>query len=242
MDYAPRILVVEDEPGISGFIGAILAANGYDVEKAASGKDALMMISSRAPDAVVLDLGLPDIDGQKIISSVREWSGVPILVVSARTHERDKIAAFDHGADDYITKPFSTGELLARIKTALRHAKQRQAATQTDAKARYSHKNLTIDYDRHRVFLDGEDVHLTQNEYRVVELLSRNAGRVMTYDAIMRQIWGPAAMEDHQVLRVNMANIRRKLELRPAEPEYIKTEIGVGYWMAEDESTEATDK
>ena len=122
MDYASRILVVEDEPGISGFIGAILAANGYDVEKAVNGKEALMMISSRCPDAVVLDLGLPDIDGQKIIASVREWSSVPILVVSARTHERDKITAFDLGADDYITKPFSTGELLARIKTALRHA------------------------------------------------------------------------------------------------------------------------
>lgn len=237
MDYASRILVVEDEPGISGFIGAILAANGYDVEKAVNGKEALMMISSRCPDAVVLDLGLPDIDGQKIIASVREWSSVPILVVSARTHERDKITAFDLGADDYITKPFSTGELLARIKTALRHAKERERIQDKDIaqKPRYRLKLLTIDYEKRRVWIGSEDVHLTQIEYRIVELLSRNAGRIMTYDMIMKQIWGPTIAQDHQVLRVNMANIRRKLEQNPAEPVYIRTEIGVGYWMAEDE-------
>jgi len=235
MDYAPCILVVEDEPGISGFISAALAANGYDVEKAANGKEALMLIASHCPDAVVLDLGLPDIDGQKIIASVREWSAVPILVVSARTHERDKITAFEQGADDYITKPFATGELLARIKTALRHARAREVAQYSAPKPRYRLKLLTIDYDKHRVFLGSEDVHLTQMEYRIVELLSRNAGRVMTYDAIMREIWGPNATQDYQVLRVNMANIRRKLEKNPAAPEYIKTEIGVGYWMAEDE-------
>ena len=235
MDYAPCILVVEDEPGISGFISAALAANGYDVEKATNGKETLMLIASHCPDAVVLDLGLPDIDGQKIIASVREWSAVPILVVSARTHERDKITAFEQGADDYITKPFSTGELLARIKTALRHARTREVAQYSAPKPRYRLKLLTIDYDKHRVFLGSEDVHLTQMEYRIVELLSRNAGRVMTYDAIMREIWGPNATQDYQVLRVNMANIRRKLEKNPAAPEYIKTEIGVGYWMAEDE-------
>lgn len=235
MEYTPTILVVEDESGIGGFISAVLTANGYEVERANNGKEALMMISSRSPDAVVLDLGLPDIDGQKIISSVREWSAVPIIVVSARTHERDKITALDHGADDYMTKPFSTGELLARIKTALRHAKQRQGAEQSGLKPRYRYKLLTIDYDRHRVFLGSEDVHVTQNEFRIIELLSRNAGRVMTYETIMRQIWGPAVAQDYQILRVNMANIRRKLEQNPAEPEYIKTEIGVGYWMAEDE-------
>ncbi len=235
MDYTARILVVEDEPGISGFIGTVLTANGYEVEKAANGKEALMMISSRCPDAVMLDLGLPDIDGQKIIASVREWSGVPILVVSARTHERDKITAFDLGADDYITKPFSTGELLARIKTALRHASAKKSSQDSIMKPRYRYKLLTVDYEKHRVWIGSEDVHLTQNEYRIVELLSKNAGRVMTYDAIMKQIWGPTIAQDHQVLRVNMANIRRKLEQNPAEPVYVRTEIGVGYWMAEDE-------
>ena len=160
---------------------------------------------------------------------------MPILVVSARTHERDKITAFDLGADDYITKPFSTGELLARIKTALRHASAKKSSQDSSKKPRYRCRLLTVDYEKHRVWIGSEDVHLTQNEYRIVELLSKNAGRVMTYDAIMKQIWGPTIAQDHQVLRVNMANIRRKLEQNPAEPVYIRTEIGVGYWMAEDE-------
>ncbi|NLI55226.1 MAG: response regulator transcription factor [Clostridiales bacterium] len=235
MEHADRILVVEDEPGITGFLSTILGNNGYEVEKAANGKEALMMISSRCPDAVILDLGLPDMDGQRVISSVREWSGVPILVVSARTHERDKIGAFDLGADDYITKPFSTGELLARVKTALRHAKARESAAQSAPVARFQLGALTVDYDRHRVLLDGADVHLTQIEYKIVSLLSRNAGRVMTYDSMMKQVWGPTIAQDHQVLRVNMANIRRKLEQNPAAPKYIRTEIGVGYWMPEEE-------
>lgn len=236
MNSGIRILVVEDEPGISGFIGAILTANGYEVEKAVNGKEALMMASSRCPDAIILDLGLPDIDGQRVIASVREWSGVPILVVSARTHERDKISAFDLGADDYITKPFSTGELLARVKTALRHAKARDAAADQISIKKFRTGSLTVDYERRRVFLGGEDVHLTQIEYRIIELMSRNAGRVLTYDHIMKQIWGPNAAQDHQVLRVNMANIRRKIEKNPAAPVYIRTEIGVGYWMPEEKA------
>jgi two-component system KDP operon response regulator KdpE len=235
MENAHRILVVEDEPGISGFIGAILSANGYQVEKAANGKEALMMVSSRCPDAVILDLGLPDIDGQRVISSIREWSDVPILIVSARTHERDKIGAFDLGADDYITKPFSSGEFLARVKTALRHAAARKTAPDADAPARFQVGALTVDFDKRRVMLNGTDVHLTQIEYRIIALISRNAGRVLTYDSIMKQIWGPNLAQDHQVLRVNMANIRRKLEANPAAPRYIRTEIGVGYWMPEEE-------
>ena len=234
MNGAARILVVEDEPGISGFIGAILAANGYEVEKAVNGKEALMMVSSHCPDAVILDLGLPDIDGQRVIASVREWSDVPILIVSARTHERDKISAFDLGADDYITKPFSTEELLARVKTALRHAKTREESRNDGCEKKFQAGILTVDYEKHRVFLDGEDVHLTQIEYRIIELMSRNAGRVLTYDHIMKQIWGPIGAQDHQVLRVNMANIRRKIEKNPAAPVYIRTEIGVGYWMPEE--------
>lgn len=235
MDGSYRILIVEDEPGITGFLSAILTANGYDVEKAANGKQALMMISSRCPDAVILDLGLPDIDGQRVIASIREWSGVPILVVSARAHERDKIASFDLGADDYMTKPFSTGELLARVKTALRHAKANEAADGAPHQSRFQLGELTVDYDKRRVLLGGRDVHLTQIEYRIVELLSRNSGRVMTYDVLMKRVWGPNTAPDHQVLRVNMANIRRKLEANPAAPQFIRTEIGVGYWMAEGE-------
>lgn len=235
MSNAQRILVVEDEPGISGFLGAILSANGYDVEKAANGKEALMMISSRCPEAVILDLGLPDIDGQRVIASVREWSGVPIIVVSARTHERDKIKTLDLGADDYITKPFSSGELLARVKTALRHARERDSAQNNSVAAIFQLHTLTVDFDKRRVQVNGADIHLTQIEYRIIALLCQNAGRVMTYDSIMKQIWGPNVTQDHQVLRVNMANIRRKIEQNPAEPQFIKTEIGVGYWVPEEE-------
>lgn len=235
MENGWRILIVEDEPGITGFLSTILMQNGYEVEKAANGKEALMMASSRCPDAVILDLGLPDMDGQRVISSLREWSSVPILVVSARTHERDKIAAFDLGADDYITKPFSPGELLARVKTALRHAKARDDAAQTAPKVCFQVGALTVHYDKRRVLLNGMDVHLTQIEYKIVALLSQNAGRVLTYDAILKQVWGPTMAQGQQLLRVNMANIRRKLEMNPAEPRYIKTEIGVGYWMPEGE-------
>lgn len=239
MKSGARILVVEDEPGISGVIGAILSANGYEVEKAVNGREALMMVSSRCPDAVILDLGLPDIDGQRVIASVREWSGVPILVVSARTHERDKIDAFDLGADDYITKPFSTGELLARVKTALRHAKAQDDARDRGLKNRYQSGDFIVDYDKRRAFIGGADVHLTQIEYRIIELLSQNAGRILTYDSIMKWIWGPNVVQDHQVLRVNMANIRRKIEKNPAAPQYIRTEIGVGYWMQEENEAPA---
>lgn len=235
MDHNYRILVVEDEPAITGFLTAILCANGYEAEKAVNGKEALMMISSRCPDAVILDLGLPDIDGQRVIASIREWSDVPILVVSARIHERDKVTSFDLGADDYITKPFSTGELLARLKTALRHAKVKDNREGVMLNSRFQLGALTVDYDKRRVLLNGSDVHLTQMEYRIVEMLSRNSGRVMTYDVIMKRVWGPNTTQDHQVLRVNMANIRRKLEENPAAPQFIRTEIGVGYWMAEGE-------
>lgn len=233
MKNAQRILVVEDEPGISGFMSAILSASGFEVEKAINGKEALMMISSRCPDAVILDLGLPDIDGQRVIASVREWSSVPILIVSARSHERDKIDAFDLGADDYITKPFSTGEFIARIKTALRHAAARENAHENGTIPSFHLHMLIVDFERRRVLLNGADVHVTQIEFRIIELLSRNAGRVMTYDSIMKRIWGPNLTQDHRVLRVNMANIRRKIEQNPAQPQYIKTEIGVGYWMPE---------
>lgn len=234
MDFSKRILVVEDETGISGFIGAILSANGFEVEKALNGKEALMMISSCCPDAVILDLGLPDMDGQRVIQSVRTWTAVPILVVSARSHERDKVMAFDFGADDYITKPFSSGELIARVKAALRHANINQLLPSETAMKEYRYQSLKIDYEKRRVFLNGQYVHLTLIEYKIMELLSRNAGRVMTYHTIMKQVWGQTAVLDHQVLRVNMANIRRKLESNPAAPEYIRTEIGVGYWMPEE--------
>lgn len=190
------------------------------------------MLSSHCPDLVLLDLGLPDIDGQKLIESVRQWSRVPIIVVSARSHERDKVMALDLGADDYVTKPFGTSELLARVRAALRHAVQ-QAGQQSGP---YSCGGLVVDWEKRRVLLNGQDVHLTQNEYKIVDLLARHAGKVMTYDQIIQHVWGPNAAGDNRILRVNMANIRRKLEANPAEPQYIFTEIGVGYRMAEGET------
>ena len=191
------------------------------------------MISSHCPDLIILDLGLPDMDGQEIIRAVRSWTQMPIVVVSARTHERDKVEALDAGADDYVTKPFGTNELLARIRTALRHTRSRTQGGGPEAGGRFTAGDLAIDYDRRQVFKDGAEVHLTQNEYRILSLLSANAGKVITYDFILKELWGPAARGDNQSLRVHMANLRRKLEKNPAEPQYIFTEVGVGYRMIE---------
>ncbi|MBR4150399.1 MAG: response regulator transcription factor [Firmicutes bacterium] len=232
MEIRDKILIVEDEKSITGFISAILQANGYDVIIAHTGAEAFTMISSHCPDLMLLDLGLPDMDGLSIISTVRQWTQLPIIVVSARNHERDKVDALDRGADDYVTKPFSAGELLARIRVAIRHnSLHGDAALQSGGK--YVIKDLTVDLDKHQVLLHGENARLTQNEFKIVLLLAKCAGKVLTYDFIMKEIWGPQSMGSNQILRVNMANIRRKIEKDPAQPEYIFTEIGVGYRMAE---------
>ena len=233
MEIRDRILVVEDDKRINSFYKTILEANNYDVLLVQTGTEAYSMITSQCPDVILLDLGLPDMDGMKILKSVREWSAMPIIVVSARTHEKDKVAALDLGADDYITKPFGTSELLARIRTAIRHTRS-SLVTQAGAPAGvFKSGSLTIDYDKHRVFVDGKDTGLTQNEYKIVSLLGKYAGKVMTYDYIIKEIWGPNMKNDNRILRVNMANIRRKIEKNPAEPEYIFTEVGVGYRIVE---------
>ena len=233
MTIRDKILVVEDEKSISGFIRAILTSNGYDVIVAHSGSEAFSMISSHCPDLVVLDLGLPDIDGMDIISSVRQWTQLPILVVSARSHEKDKVEALDRGADDYITKPFGAAELLARVRVAIRHTRLSIGGEGGAASGKFSAGDLVIDYDKHQVLIAGENTHLTQNEYRIVALLGKCAGTVLTYDFIMKELWGPQSKGSNQILRVNMANIRRKIEKNPAEPQYIFTEVGVGYRMIE---------
>lgn len=229
MDIKDRILVVEDDRSIRNFFKTILEANNYDVIVANTGTEAYSMITSQCPDVVLLDLGLPDMDGMKILKNVREWSSMPIIVVSARTHERDKVEALDLGADDYITKPFGTSELLARVRTAIRHARATGLATDGMQTGIFRSGGLVIDYDKHRVFVDGEDANLTQNEYKLVSLLGRYAGKVLTYDFIIKEIWGPNMKNDNRILRVNMANIRRKIEQNPAQPRYIFTEVGVGY-------------
>ena len=228
-----KILIIEDEQIIRNFMQAILSAKGYDVLLARSGAMADTMIASHCPDLIILDLGLPDTDGMNILTKVREWSKVPVIVVSARSHESDKVAALDAGADDYLTKPFGTEELLARIRTAIRHTRPPAGSDMAANSGVFRAGKLTIDYDKRRVFLDGRDAGLTQNEYKLVALLGLHAGKVLTYDFLIRELWGPGARSDNQILRVNMANIRRKIEQNPAQPAYIFTEIGVGYRMIE---------
>ena len=198
-----KILIVEDEFSISNFMKTVLEGDGYTVEVATCAAQARAALEKMEFSAMLLDLGLPDADGLELLRELRQRYGLPVIVVSARTEESEKVAALDSGADDYITKPFGSPELLA------------------------------IDYDKHLVTLAGQPVHLTANEYRLVELLSRSAGKVLTYDRISEAMWGDAAGGNSQLLRVNMANIRRKLEQNPAEPQYILTEIGVGYRMKE---------
>jgi two-component system KDP operon response regulator KdpE len=230
-----KILVVEDEKSISRFISTILDNNGYEAVQARSGTEALSMISSHCPDLVVLDLGLPDMDGLDILQSLRSWSSLPVVVVSARDHEQDKVAALDLGADDYLTKPFGTGELLARVRAAIRHTRTTSTNDEIARKGTYSVGDLTIDYNKHQVLVNGENAKLTLSEFRIVALLGKYAGKVLTYDFIIKELWGPRAGDDNQILRVNMANIRRKVEKNPAEPEYLFTEVGVGYRLAEGE-------
>ena len=233
MKIKDKVLIVEDEHSISNFISAILSANGYDTIIVRSGEEALTMISSHCPDLVVLDLGLPDMDGIEVLKSVRKWSSLPVVVVSARQHENDKVEALDCGADDYLVKPFGTAELLARIRTAIRHTRTTLPGGQIAQTGKFVAGDLTIDYDKHQVLMRGENAKLTVNEYKIVSLLGKYAGKVLTYDFVIRELWGPKARTDNQILRVNMANIRRKIELDPGQPEYIFTEVGVGYRMRE---------
>lgn len=230
---AVKILIVEDEKSILKLLRAVLTANRYDVVEACTGTEALSLISSHCPDLILLDLGLPDMDGTSLLSAVRKWTATPIIVVSARTHELDKVEALDMGADDYITKPFGTSELLARIRMALRHTQTMSQNEQIARTGCFRSGGLTIDYNKYRVYVDGVDAQLTQGEYRIVALLGKHAGRVLTYDFLMKELWGPCSRGDNKILRVNMANIRRKIEKTPAQPKYIFTEVGVGYRMAE---------
>ena len=232
MSHKITILAIEDEHSISNLISTILSSNGYKVILAHSGKEGLSLIQSHRPDIVLLDLGLPDIDGLEVLKSLRTWSATPVIIVSARGKEQEKVLALDLGADDYLTKPFGTGELLARIRTALRHSQQFVSQDGRAPGEPFVTADLRIDFDRRQVFIRDEEIRLTQIEYKIVTLLARHVGRVLTYDFIINQIWGSSGtIRDNQLLRVNMANIRRKMEKNPAEPQYIVTEVGVGYRM-----------
>ncbi len=230
-------LIIEDEKSICDFIAKTLTSQDYKVTTASTGKDGLAILTSALPDLVLLDLGLPDMDGLDIIKQTREWSSLPIIVISARTQEREKVAALDAGADDYITKPFGTEELMARIRTAFRHS-NRMEADRINGNRPYKAKGLVIDFDKRLVTVDGTEVHLTRVEYKIVSMLAKHSGKVITYTSLIDNVWGPYADDNNRILRVNMANIRRKLEKNPGEPEYIFTELGIGYRILEDEGIE----
>lgn len=231
------VLVIEDEKSICDFIAKTLNASDYKAVTAGSGKEGLAILTSALPDLVLLDLGLPDMDGIDIIKQTREWSSLPIIVISARVQEREKVAALDAGADDYITKPFVTDELLARIRTAIRHS-NKIVDDKVNSTRPYSARGLVVDFGKRLVTVEGKEIHLTRVEYKIVSMLAQNSGKVITYSSLIEQVWGPYADDNNRILRVNMANIRRKIEKNPGEPEYIFTELGVGYRMIEDENLE----
>jgi two-component system KDP operon response regulator KdpE len=225
----PLVLVIEDEPQMRRFLRPALQGHGFRVIEATSGQEGVREVATRTPDLVLLDLGLPDMDGMEVTRRVREWSQVPILVISARGRDDDKVAALDAGADDYVTKPFSVPELLARIRVALRHG----ARLASDGATSLTIEQLVIDLEKRRVTVAGRDVHLTPIEYRLLVELARNAGRVLTHSHLLRQVWGPGYVQQSHYLRVYMAQLRRKLESNPARPRYLLTEPGVGYRLAE---------
>lgn len=235
MSLKYEILLIEDERNICNFIVTTLKSNDYKVNYALNASSGLSLAAAGCPDLILLDLGLPDMDGLDVIRNIRNWSNVPIIVISARTQEREKVDALDAGADDYITKPFGTSELMARIRTTLRRSSMNNNTAQP-TQNQYIANDLVIDYEKHIITIAGEIVHFTQIEYKILTYLAQNAGKVITYDSLISHVWGPFADSNNRILRVNMANIRRKLESNPADPQYIFTEIGIGYRMIDNEN------
>jgi two-component system KDP operon response regulator KdpE len=225
----PVVVLIEDEPQIRRFLRATLAGQGYRLFEATTGADGVVEVGSRQPDVVIIDLGLPDMDGLDVIRRVREWSDVPIIVLSARGQERDKVAALDGGADDYVSKPFSAGELLARIRVALRHT---AGASHESDEATFKLRDLRVDLLRRQVFMGDRQIHLTPIEYKLLTTLVRHAGKVVTHQQLLREVWGPSHTEQAHYARVYMAHLRHKLEAEPARPRYLLTEPGVGYRLA----------
>jgi two-component system KDP operon response regulator KdpE len=225
-----RILLIEDEQEIRRFLRVSLTAHGYKLVECAKGNDGVLAAASERPDAIVLDLGLPDIDGMEVLRQIREWSRVPIIVLSARGQEQQKVEALDAGADDYLTKPFGVGELLARLRVALRHAAV-DPSSAWDAEFRSG--SLRVDFARRQVFVADREVHLTPTEYRLLGMLVRHAGKVVTHRQLLKEVWGPDNVWETHYLRVYMNQLRHKLERDPQRPEHLLTEPGVGYRLAE---------
>lgn len=233
MDINPLILIVEDDRPICKFMKVSLEAQGYKCIETQYGNEGVALVFSHNPDLIILDLGLPDIDGIEVIEKIRPITKAKIIVVSARGHEREKVKALDCGADDYLTKPFSVAELLARIRVALRHFTQ-ENNSQSELQSMFIVKDLKIDFEKRRVSILKDEIHLTPIEFKLIELMTKHAGRVLTHKFIIDEVWGTYSDNDTQSLRVFMANIRRKIEKEPAQPQYIITEVGVGYRLVDE--------
>lgn len=229
------ILVVEDEQGIREAIGIYMKNQGYNVILAANGKEGLEKIETNDIHLAIVDIMMPVMDGISMVMEVRKHHDFPILFLSAKSEDIDKITGLNIGADDYITKPFGTSELLARIRTSLRHS-NRMASNSPLYIRPYKCQGLILDFEKRMLTLDGEEIHLTPVEYKIVAYLARNSGKVMTYASVMANVWGPFTDNNNRILRVNMANIRRKIERNPSQPQFLFTEVGVGYRMCEDEN------
>jgi two-component system KDP operon response regulator KdpE len=222
----PVIILIEDEPEIRRFLRATLLRHGYRLVEAVTAREGLQAAETRQPDLIILDLGLPDMDGLEVIGRLREWTQVPILVLSARGQEADKVAALDAGADDYVSKPFGVGELLARMRASLRRAERMGSGADEQT---FTADDLQVDFVHRRVLVKGQDIHLTPIEYRLLTTLARHAGKVLTRNQLLKEVWGRAYTDQAHYLHVYMAHLRRKIEVDPAQPRYILTEPGVGY-------------
>jgi two-component system KDP operon response regulator KdpE len=226
-----RILLIEDDASIRRFLRATLVTQGYDLLEAETGREGLALAASRAPDVILLDLGLPDMEGLEVIQTLRQWSAIPIIILSARGQERDKVANLDAGADDYLTKPFGVAELLARIRAALRRHRR---PPQNLASQAVALGNLAIDLEKRQVRRSGELIHLTPIEYKLLSVLVRHRGKVVTHRQLLKEVWGPSFTEQNPYLRIVILNLRRKLEDNPARPQYLITEPGVGYRLRDE--------
>jgi two-component system KDP operon response regulator KdpE len=222
----PVIIVIEDDPPIRRFLRTGLSTQGFTVFESDTGKQGIIEVETRKPDLVILDLGLPDMDGVEVIKAIRSWSAIPIIILSARSSEQHKIDALDAGADDYLTKPFGFGELLARIRVALRHAIQPQEHIQSGV---FVTANLKVDLHNRLVSIDEQEIHLTPIQYRLLTVLVLHAGRVLTHQQILKEVWGPSYSENAHYLRIYMSQLRQKLEVDPTQPKFLLTESGVGY-------------
>lgn len=228
-ETGPRVVIVDDEQAIRRFLRASLSANGYEVFEATTGQEALSMVAYQRADVVILDLGLPDLDGIEVTQRLREWTSIPIIILSVREREAEKIAALDAGADDYLTKPFGVGELLARLRVALRRMSQPTSASQRTI------GQLTLDFVQRSVSVDQHEVRLTPTEYDLLRVLVIHSGKVLTHQQLLQQVWGPGYEHEVHLLRVNISNLRRKLERDPTRPQYVLTEPGVGYRFRADD-------